>query len=561
MMKRYFILLLIMIPIMFSARLETPAQRPTGSITGRVITDDGQPVQTARVTLVGAGGSSGLTRGRAMILTDEEGNFKIDGLDAMPYRIFVYSPGYVAADQENFSGAPVAGTVSSNSYRIGDFVTVSMTRGAVITGRVLTANGEPVVGIYVRVLKVREHDGRPPVGDPGPMVSLQNKTDDRGIYRIYGLAPGSYVVIAGGGAFSGLQTPFDAKAPVYHPSSTRETAAELTVRNGEELSGIDIRYRADRGFAVSGRVTGAETSVRSQMSISLTTVSLRRASGGEVIAQAVIPPNSPQNGFAFYGIAPGEYELEALRGGPQDDNPMFSEARKVTVTAADVSGVTITMTAAPSLAGTVVFEEKKEETPACPQSRKPVIEETQIIALRNDTGEEENDRNTILTMSNAPSPNAKGEFTVRGLRAAHYRLRVSLPSDALYVKSVELTGREPARDGLIVRAGERVTGLRITAAWGAASLSGKYDPGEGRPPGLRAHLVPQEPEAKDDVLRYYEVPLEGLEYKFTNLAPGKYRLVFKTGGRAPLAWNPAERAALRKEAEETGNTLELESCK
>lgn len=537
-------------------------QKSSGSISGRIVSDDGQPLPSARITLIGSGGSSNSMQARAMITPDEEGNFRIDGLDPRTYKIYAYAPGYVAVDQENFQSSTMMGVASVASYRIGHTVTLILTRGAVITGRVLTAAGEPVVGIIVRAMKVRDHAGRSGFAEPATFSSSM-KTDDRGVYRIYGLASGSYIVSAGGGAFSALQTPFDAKSPVYHPSSTRETAAELTVRNGEELSGIDIRYRSERGYSISGRVSGAPVANRGPGPGSIITVWLRRAATGEIVSQTPILPNSSQNGYAFYGVPPGEYEVEAARSGVSDVDPMISEPRRVTITGADAGGINLALINAPSIAGTFAIEKiEDEKKSSCWETREFTIEEAQILAVGNETGEiDQNDRNVLISQSNAPSPDASGAFTIRGIRAAHYRILVSLPSDGLYLKSITIdkSDRNPGRDGLILRQGERVTGLKITAARGAASLSGKLESDEVK--SMHAHLVPQEPESKDDLLRYYEVPLEGREYKFKNLAPGKYRLVLKAGGRAPLAWNPAERAALRKEAEEKGKTVELESCK
>lgn len=537
-------------------------QKPSGSISGRIVSDDGQPLLNARITLIGSGGSSNNMQARAMIAPDEEGNFRVDGLDPRTYKIYAYAPGYVAVDQENFQSSTMMGVASVASYRIGDTVTLTMTRGAVITGRVLTAAGEPVVGINVRAMRVRDHAGRSGGAEPG-IFSSSMKTDDRGVYRIYGLVSGSYVVSAGGGAFSALQTPFDARSPVYHPSSTRETAAELTVRNGEELSGIDIRYRSERGYSISGRVSGAPVAASRGPGGSFITVWLRRAATGESVSQTVISPNSSQNGYAFYGVPPGEYEVEAARSGVSDVAPMISEPRRVTITSADASGINLALINAPSIAGTFAIEKPGEgEKNSCHVTKEFTIEETQILAVGNETGEiDQNDRNVLISQSNAPSPDASGAFTIRGIRAAHYRILVSLPSDGLYLKSmtIDKSDRNPGRDGIILKQGERVTGLKITAARGAASLSGKVESDEVR--SLHVHLVPQESESKDDVLRYYEVPLEGREYNFTNLAPGKYWVVFKAGGKVPLAWNPAERAALRKEAEAKGKAVELESCK
>jgi hypothetical protein len=86
---------------------------------------------------------------------------------------------------------------------------------------------------------------------------------------------------------------------------------------------------------------------------------------------------------------------------------------------------------------------------------------------------------------------------------------------------------------------------------------------------LRLHLIPADPKAAEDVLRYSEtiVRSEGA-FAFNNIAPGKYRLLTRIVpddepiDRAPFpaAWDANERAKLRKEAEAMGVEIELKSC-
>ena len=83
-------------------------------------------------------------------------------------------------------------------------------------------------------------------------------TDDRGVYRMYGLLPGTYIVSAGGMTrfFGGYgTTAHDQDAPTYAPSATRDTAQEVVVRSGEEAT-ADIQYRGEPGHAISGTVLG-----------------------------------------------------------------------------------------------------------------------------------------------------------------------------------------------------------------------------------------------------------------------------------------------------------------
>jgi hypothetical protein len=137
-----------------------------------------------------------------------------------------------------------------------------------------------------------------------------------------------------------------------------------------------------------------------------------------------------------------------------------------------------------------------------------------------------------------------------------------------------MTGATPANDprnGVTLKSGDRVDGLTITLATGAAGLKGKIIPAGGArlPSRLRAHLVPAETSAKDDLLRFAETPVESDgSFSFVNLAPGKYLIVTREipGGEAsddsarPVAWDAAERAKLRKEAEAAKVEVELKAC-
>ena len=66
--------------------------------------------------------------------------------------------------------------------------------------------------------------------------------------------------------------PFDADVPTYAPASTRDEAAEITVRGGEETSNVDIRYRGEPGRIVSGTVTGPATDQQMGVGVELTSV-------------------------------------------------------------------------------------------------------------------------------------------------------------------------------------------------------------------------------------------------------------------------------------------------
>src|SRR5207253_270877 len=141
--------------------------------------------------------------------------------------------------------------------------TVTLIKGGVITGTVTTAQNGPAVAVSVRAFRVRDQDGK--------SLTTTNQfgerlTDDRGIYRIYGLPPGSYVVAAGGPQRFGVApSAYENDTPTYAPASTRDTASEIIVRSGEEAT-VDIQYRGEPGHSISGVLAGLAQS-QTQVSI------------------------------------------------------------------------------------------------------------------------------------------------------------------------------------------------------------------------------------------------------------------------------------------------------
>src|SRR5581483_6050884 len=148
----------------------------------------------------------------------------------------------------------------------------------------VNALGEPVIAVVVSVVRVRDAEGKAlqEAANTG-RVAL---TDDRGVYRLYGLRPGSYLVVANGGGFTTTRgTPYDGDVPTYYPSSPRDTATEAQVVNGAVASGIDIRYRAEPGHIISGKLSGAVETSNTNMSREAR-LTLRQFGTGAVVANS-----------------------------------------------------------------------------------------------------------------------------------------------------------------------------------------------------------------------------------------------------------------------------------
>jgi len=501
-----------------AAAIAKPDDPSTGTISGRVVNENGQPLTGATVFARAVGTSM---QGRTTV-TDSEGNVELSALDQAAYSVSAMLPAYATALRD--SDTPTY-------YRVGDSVRLELVRGGVVTGTVTTAAGEPVVAINVRAYRIRDAKGQPP---KTPLTSFgERSTDDRGIYRIYGLAPGTYLVAAGGSGYSyGWMNGYDSDSPTYAPSSTRDNAAEITVRIGEEIS-VDIRYRGEPGHTVSGTIKAKGTN---GTNITLMPV------GSDFMPVGSNYQPSGTRGFAISGVGDGDYELVAQEvvsaQGVASVELALSEPRRITVKGADVTGIELTTKPLGSISGHIALEPSK--ITECQGKRKPSFGETLVLLLPNDKTLAKSP-SELLRMVVAPaSPDKEGAFLIRNVLAGQYSFNPRFFARYWYLQSMSLaTGSavettkpaqtkqriDAARNWTTVKSGDRITGLTITLAEGAASLRGKVTVPEGStlPTNLFAYLVPAEREKAYDVLRFFATDVAGDgTFAINGIPPGRY---------------------------------------
>jgi hypothetical protein len=560
-------------------------------LAGRVLGESGEPLPDVPVSI--SRRTAGMVFGPSpAVAADESGNFRFEGLDPGLYELYATLPGFVPETDAQTGRTP-------GPYRPGDNVTLRLVKGGVVTGTVTDGQGQPLVSLNVRALRVRDLDGAaPPFLFP---ASGEDRTDDRGVYRIYGLRPGLYVLYAGG--YNTTPMPFfggSGEAATFYPSGTRDTAAEVSVRGGQEVGGLDIRLRDDP----TRRVTGTVESPAGSFGEFGVSINLMYASAALPAGSALLNTNNTgDRSFYFDGVADGEYDLQATVNG-RDGITLASAPQRVSVRGADVTGLRLTLVPLAAASGTVRFEPAAEAGRPAPESCKAVRatqlpQETLITAAAAVPPRATAGRIfSRLSMPQSASPDDAGAFTVRSLDAGRYRLSVRLFDEALYVRSIQTSATTPqrapgaaaqrtptttaatavSRDVFDVKAGQQLSGLSVRVAEGAASFAGSLsaaEPAAGAPPAppppfsqLRVHLVPQERERAEETLHYYEAPVSGDgTFAFRNLAPGRYLVVARpflveAGESAPrpAALDATTRALLRREAESANTTVELQPC-
>jgi hypothetical protein len=526
-----------------------------GSITGRVLAD-GQAVMNASVTVTRVNA----TTASRYVPTNDNGDFEAKDLDAGIYRVRASAPGYVATLNDS---------AEDTYYRVGDSILLTMTKGGVISGKVTGANDEPVIAVRVRALMIRDSEGKTAIGGDATNDRL---TDDRGIYRIFGLRPGTYVVYAGGRGSSGYGVnAFDNDAPTYAPSSTRDTAAEISLGSAEEKT-VDIHYRGEAGHSISGNATAPANPNSPWISINLT-----RVVDGAADVKFSTHQNSTPKGFEFQGIADGEYLIWAQYSRTGGD-AVVSEPRRVTVKGADVTGIDLTTKPLATVAGEFVLERSKIES--C-KGKPPAFDET-VVAIQRKPKTPEKDWPELPLFSSAQAtPDTSGRFVLRNLWSGAYDLEVRFFSRYWYLRSIKYPSSSAASrsaetngasgNHLSLKAGDGFNGIKITLAEGAASLAGQIKLPKDQLPKATSfiYLVPAEKDAADDALRFFtaEIEADG-SFALDNLPPGRYWSIVKTpSDKDPksiktlrIADAVEMRAKLRTEAEAARHELELHDC-
>ena len=162
-----------------------------GVVSGVVMSDETtpRPLRHARVSLTGGPGPD-----VRPVLTDDEGRFSLNVPVAGRYTLVTTKSGYI---RQTFGAARVdrrgtAITVTAGQRLSG--LTVRLARGSVIAGSLTDETGQPASGVTVRVMQFRQSGDDRVLNVPPDAGLTEDRTDDRGAYRLYGLPAGDYRV-------------------------------------------------------------------------------------------------------------------------------------------------------------------------------------------------------------------------------------------------------------------------------------------------------------------------------------------------------------------------------
>jgi protocatechuate 3,4-dioxygenase beta subunit len=358
---------IIIAPIILISATQLSAQtpdaktKPTGAISGRVTIGE-KPAPGIMVVVSGLNSQMPM----AQTTSDADGNYRLGGLAAGQINVTPVAPVYVVPGNAMFGQGRVVNLSMNETVEGIDF---KLTRGGVITGRITDGEGRPIIEERVNLLFVDEN-GAPVRGSTvRPSNFMMNQTDDRGVYRIYGLPAGHYKISAGsdsGGA--GLRA--SGYYPrVYYPDAPEVTkAAIVDVSAGGETKNIDIKLgRPTTTYAVSGRIIDADNG-QPLPGVYFSFGAVQQNQNQSYVSGTSGPssPTNSQGEFRMEGLSPGRYVFIL---NPANFNPNATSAPKVysdpvpfEILEGDVTNLEIKAQRGLSISGVVIPEGITDKT-------------------------------------------------------------------------------------------------------------------------------------------------------------------------------------------------------
>ncbi len=486
---------------------QVPPREGTATVSG-LVTLKGEPARNVSVALQPA--TQYNQRDTLRAKTDDAGRFRFDRVKAGRYVLGAIAPGFVAPSENQFG--PQGKTINVSDGENAE-VEIALKLGGVITGRVTDTRGNPIVGESIGLAKLNDQ-GKLERQFLGPNGMFYG-TDDRGIYRIYGLSAGRYQVSIGFAQAPNSITMTSARVffpMTYYPDATDQSQAKaVEVTEGRETSGIDIIVGGlKKNFDVAGKVTYAETGQPvSGVEIGYGVVSSSDKTSLGPSAKNNFRTDSAGE-FRMQNVLPGKYVAFAQ---PEKDDNSYSEPVAFEITDEDIGGLELKLHRGSTLSGVATLESAAD----------PAIT-NKIAALRFYF----NVRSQVLTARDDRSPitlSPNGSFAVKGLPPGKASFSI-YPNEAAKGFSILRIERDgvPQRDGIQVNSGEQITGVRLVLGYGTGVVRGQVQIVGGALPETVALLVgARSPDTGNTVGRVSQMAPNGT-FRIESLPPGELEI-------------------------------------
>ncbi len=501
-------------------------------VEGRVVSSTGEPIGKVTVRLIAAVALAGQQATSYVEVTSSDGRFTVENIAPGKYTTSAQRNGYTPT-RNPAGGIPVVNfEVAAGETKSG--IELRLTPLAVVSGMVTDADGEPLSGVLVALMRYTFNQGKLTLGiNPAAL-----NTDDRGAFRLPNVPPGRYYVQAS----SSVSTTFneirgrsalEMNLPTYYPSSLDARGAVAIDVGSTEVPNVRVRMQRGRTYSIHGGVSDPASGQNMQLTVF--------PKGGAATPLGVtFNTNGAKGTFEIHGLQPGAYTIvvrstrqaaaavppPAISPGPAIAvRPAGAAAATnlsgrldVNVGTSDLNDVTIRMTEGAEISGRVTIEGGVDlqtfmasmpaaAGPAGPQVRMPNIT---LLATEGPGAQL------------AATVNSDGTYRISNIPALNRLLQIApLPANA-YVKSIRFGGLDVTRAPMDLASGTGgVLDIVISDKGAEITATPRTDKGEAPQGGASITIWPRTPNPGSitgDVR--FTAPIVSLRAQ--GLAPGDY---------------------------------------
>jgi hypothetical protein len=385
--------------------------------------------------------------------TDASGHFSIEKIPAGRYSLRVDRANYLdtqyGQDQPDKPGATLS---LAPAQKITDLL-FRLHRTAVITGRVLDEDGDPVRGASVTAAAHTTVRGKIRF-EP----SESENTNDLGTYRIFDLAPGRYTILANPPRMPPWREPVEQNVylPTYYPGATDSArASTLEVKSGDELTGIDFVLAPKppaRTYKIHGHVLNSLTEYPDvNLIVMLAPRGNRDAESSAEPQQANLDRKTGD--FEIKDVVPGEYVVAAISFGTGNNH---TAVQSVDVITRDIDGVSLVLTRGIDILVRVTLEGKAAASANVTVGLNPSMDDatSDFVEVRRSVARPD------------------GSFVLKEVGDGSYSLNAYSNCEECYVKSASANGVDLLERGLQVSSGEGPSPIALVYSSNSGTLTG-----------------------------------------------------------------------------------------
>jgi hypothetical protein len=479
----------------------------TATVKGKIVAaDSGRPLRRVQVSL----SSPDLSEARLMSTT-ARGTFEFKDLPAGRYALAATRSGYIRLQygqrRPGEPGRPIK-LADGQHFENAD---LALPRTGSIAGRITDEVGDPLADVSIFPAQWKYFRGKRrlvPVSGGGPF----NRTDETGQFRITGLEPGDYIVLATTRTTWTVDDKPDERIgflPTYSNGTANPTeATSVKVATGQEAVIGDFAMVPGRVASIAGTATYS-----SGLPLAGESINVMQEFAGPGSSSSFGMPGvkvNPDGSFLIKNVSPGEYRL-SVRGPGDKEHPPEGATVTVSITGEDLTGVMLVAGSGGTMTGRIVSD-TGASIPFPEQSRmrvfaRPVDPTTTYSSFDNDNGRVKDDWTFELT-------------NAYGLN----KISVNPLPTGWALRTIDYGGKDYADVPIDFRGGQRLDNVTVVVSKTLPRLQGTVLDERGNPVEGSVLIFPDDESkwTEDSRLVRSARPDESGTFEFRNVIPGAY---------------------------------------